>query len=242
MTMRRGRGSVSDEICRTLLEKINKEEIVVGEKLPSENELCCTFGVSRTSVRAALQTLQARGLVVTVKGLGSFVYQKEEILAHRRKKPFKSSDITSEKFQEFFEFRQAIEFKAIDFFVKRADSSNERDLKQALDGIKLAAKNKDLKKFSKMDYAFHMAIIQGAKNSFLSGAMQEYEEMFQHYLAEIARLSDKPLTVLAREHNELYTSLIKKKAKAAKSFLFSDNMFYFMQYFSKWMEELNGRP
>lgn len=229
--------SVSDEICNRLLEKINKEEIVVGEKLPSENELCSAYGVSRTSVRAALQTLQGKGVIVTVKGLGSFVHKMD---TNEKNKKLKSSDITSEKFQEFFEFRQAIEFKAIDFFVKRADAENEEELKMALEGIKLAAKKKDLKSFTKMDFAFHMAIVRGAKNSFLLGAMKEYQEMFQHYLAEIARLSDKPLTVLAKEHDELYTRLIEKKAKEAKKFLFSDNMFYYLQYFSKWLEELNS--
>jgi len=51
----------------------------VGEKLPSEHELCTMFGVSRTSVRAALQTLRSKGVVGTVQGLGSFVQRKEEI-------------------------------------------------------------------------------------------------------------------------------------------------------------------
>lgn len=239
MLAQRGKSSISDEICNKLLDKINAEELLVGEKLPSENELCTMFGVSRTSVRAALQTLQGKGVIVTVKGLGSFVHDRHED-DNPKRKAFKTSDISSEKFQEFFEFRQAIEFKAIDFFVKRADKNDERALKSALDGIKLAAKQKDQKKFSTNDYAFHLALIKGAKNSFLLGSMMEYEDMFKHYLSEIARISDKPLTVLAKEHTDLYNSIIKKKAKEAKAFLFTDNMTYYLQYFSKLMEELNG--
>jgi len=236
--LKKDKTSRCDIISRKLLEKINKEELVIGEKLPSEHELCTMFGVSRTSVRAALQTLRSKGVVGTVQGLGSFVQRKEEPRRGQKREEFKISDITSEKFQEFFEFRQAIEFRSIDFFVQRADASDREALKAAIDGIQRAAKADDLTQFSKMDFEFHMALIKGSKNSFLYGAMNEYQVMFKHYLSEISRLSDKPLTTLAQEHLTLYNSITSKKPKEAKQFLFSDNTFYYLTYFSKWLERL----
>jgi len=236
---KKDKASRCDVVSKKILEKINKEELLVGEKLPSEHELCTMFGVSRTSVRAALQTLRSKGVVGTVQGLGSFVQRKEETHRGQKREEFKISDITSEKFQEFFEFRQAIEFRSIDFFVQRAAEEDKKALKDAIEGIQLAAKNNDLVQFSKMDYAFHMALIKGSRNSFLLGAMLEYKEMFKHYLAEISRLSDKPLDVLAKEHLTLYKSITGKKTREAKQFLFSDNMFYYLTYFSKYLEQLN---
>jgi len=237
--LKKDKASRCDVISKKLLDKINKEELLVGEKLPSEHELCTMFGVSRTSVRAALQTLRSRGIVGTVQGLGSFVQRKEELRRGQRRDEFKLSDITSEKFQEFFEFRQAIEFRAIDFFVQRADATDRQALKEAIEGIQLAAQKNDLAEFSKMDFAFHMALIKGSRNSFLYGAMVEYQVMFKHYLSEISRLSEKPLTTLAEEHLTLYKSITGKKTREAKQFLFSDNMFYYLTYFSKYLEQLN---
>src|SRR5690606_5463663 len=44
-----------------------------GDQLPTEDELIAEFGVSRITVRRAIQNLVVRGLVVTRRGQGSFV-------------------------------------------------------------------------------------------------------------------------------------------------------------------------
>lgn len=44
-----------------------------GDQLPSENQLCDAFQVSRTTVREALDALVAEGLLTREKGLGTFV-------------------------------------------------------------------------------------------------------------------------------------------------------------------------
>jgi GntR family transcriptional regulator len=44
-----------------------------GDLLPSESDLCRTYSVSRTVVRQALDEIEREGLVVKVKGKGTFV-------------------------------------------------------------------------------------------------------------------------------------------------------------------------
>jgi len=44
-----------------------------GELLPSEAELCRTFNISRSTVRQAIGSLEAEGLVVRKQGRGTFV-------------------------------------------------------------------------------------------------------------------------------------------------------------------------
>ena len=50
-----------------------------GEKLPSETDLGQKMGVSRVTVRAAIQRLQAIGLVEVKHGKGTYVVKPEEI-------------------------------------------------------------------------------------------------------------------------------------------------------------------
>lgn len=51
---------------------IAERRIVPGDRLPSENELCGMFSVSRNVVRQALTNLVHEGLLETVKGVGTF--------------------------------------------------------------------------------------------------------------------------------------------------------------------------
>ena len=61
------------QISDYLLEKISTKQYKLGERLPSERELCELFGVSRITVRKAIGELIAQHKVHSVAGMGSFV-------------------------------------------------------------------------------------------------------------------------------------------------------------------------
>ncbi len=59
---------------KEILEKdIHKDVYPKGSKLPSEKELCEKFGVSRITIRQALELLESKGLTSSVHGKGTFV-------------------------------------------------------------------------------------------------------------------------------------------------------------------------
>lgn len=61
------------QLYALLKESILEKELNPGEMLPSENELCQQYGVSRTVVRNALQDLESEGLIRRRKGKGSMI-------------------------------------------------------------------------------------------------------------------------------------------------------------------------
>jgi GntR family transcriptional repressor for pyruvate dehydrogenase complex len=65
--------SLRMQVYVKLKEKLLSGEWKSGEKLPSENELCKIFGVSRVTVRAAVQQLEILGLLEICHGGGTFV-------------------------------------------------------------------------------------------------------------------------------------------------------------------------
>ena len=66
------------QVKNYLLSGIGDGSWGVGERLPSENELVDLCKVSRMTARRALQELLQEGLLVTIKGKGSFVAQAKQ--------------------------------------------------------------------------------------------------------------------------------------------------------------------
>ena len=61
------------QLAEILRRQIAKERWPAGRKLPSEHELCRAYGVTRPTVRQALDGLLREGLVSKRRGLGTFV-------------------------------------------------------------------------------------------------------------------------------------------------------------------------
>lgn len=63
------------QIADALLKRIESAELVPGHRLPSERELSESLGVTRMTLRQALQLLEQQGLVERKHGVGTFVAQ-----------------------------------------------------------------------------------------------------------------------------------------------------------------------
>lgn len=68
-------------ISEIIRERIESRELRSGDRIPSEDELCRTFQVSRTTVRQALQRLEQDRLIERQPGRGSFVCEMPEGMA-----------------------------------------------------------------------------------------------------------------------------------------------------------------
>ena len=61
------------QIKENIEEKVRMGKYSVGSKLPSENELCKHFSVSRITIRQALDLLENEGMTHSIHGKGTFV-------------------------------------------------------------------------------------------------------------------------------------------------------------------------
>src|ERR1700722_2439502 len=61
------------QVENVLISRISNGSLPPGTRLPSEDELIQEYAVSRTTIRAAIQSLIQRGLVEIRRGTGTFV-------------------------------------------------------------------------------------------------------------------------------------------------------------------------
>jgi GntR family transcriptional repressor for pyruvate dehydrogenase complex len=59
-----------EEVCDQIRGAVARGELVPGDRLPPERDLCEQFGVSRTAVREALRSLEVAGIIYCQQGMG----------------------------------------------------------------------------------------------------------------------------------------------------------------------------
>jgi GntR family transcriptional regulator len=65
------------EVAQSLRGRLDNREFGIGMQLPTENELCVVYDVSRFTVREALRLLQEEGLISRRRGSGTIVEAPE---------------------------------------------------------------------------------------------------------------------------------------------------------------------
>lgn len=76
------------QIAEGLIDKIESGILVAGEQLTSERELSKSLGVTRVTLRQALQLLQAEGLIERRRGSGNYIAEPKIERATSRLNPF----------------------------------------------------------------------------------------------------------------------------------------------------------
>lgn len=72
------------QISREIIARIRNGDLQPGTKVPSENEIIATYGVSNTTARKALQQIELQGYAQRVKGKGTFVRNQDVVRSATR--------------------------------------------------------------------------------------------------------------------------------------------------------------
>ena len=178
--------STAVKVFETLYEMIINGQIQRGQKLPSQEELAKQFGVSRNTLREAMNKLYAMGLLSSHQGIGTVVESPnpEGYLSTLRGRFL----LDSLSVREFIEARICIERTAVRLAVARAGRSEIERLQRILDDQKLAFENDDAEEFTRQDAAFHMGLTRLSGNRVLMQFLQTIQDMLHRFIGEVVQL------------------------------------------------------
>ncbi len=163
------RESVVQQVINKITDSIMTGELKPGDKLPTELELIETFGVSRNSLRSALQTLRAYGVIEVRRPEGTFVCDgvSPQVL-----NPMLYSILLrkSEAAKDVVELRQVIDFGVSKFIVQQGLNSEDQEKleKKYYELVEAIMTEKyDINQIACLDMEFHSLMAQATNNSML---------------------------------------------------------------------------
>jgi GntR family transcriptional regulator, transcriptional repressor for pyruvate dehydrogenase complex len=205
--------NLTDQISDALVARIAAGRMAPGSRLPTEQELCVEFGVSRTVVREAISRLKSEGLVETRQGAGAFVAQNKLGIPFRI--PPDSID-SLEATLEILELRLAVESEAAALAAARASRKQLQAIRRARDAVRAAFERGD--DGLEEDLRFHRVIAQATNNSRFVDLTEFLERYVRHQIqitgGKIARVSR--MTQTKAEHENIFRAIEARDADAAR--------------------------
>lgn len=206
---------VSSQIAEQIRSSILAGEFTPGEKLPPERELAELFGVSRPSVREALNLLASSGLVESYQGGGTVVKSLVEISAGN---PL-SELIKGEQARalDVIEVRKCMEGWTSYYAAQRALPEDLRKLEQIV--VEMERNLEGMKPSQDLDANFHIIIAQSTHNVVWLHLMQSiFDAMkeFQRGVWRVVYQTKEDHRLLFQHHREVFEAIRDRDAERAR--------------------------
>ncbi|WP_251976890.1 FadR/GntR family transcriptional regulator [Salinicola avicenniae] len=194
--------------------RIARGEFASG--LPGENALAQQFCVSRTTVRAALQALVARGLVeirpasgAVIRETASWDWLDEDVWAWACQ-----GDSERELQREGFEVRLLIEPAIAAHAASRASLRDLGELENALETME--AHRHDAEVFNQADIEFHRTLARASGNRVMSRMGSVLESVQRTFFENSYRRDDTEIEMTLALHRDLLEAVRLRRIEDAR--------------------------
>ena len=163
--------SVPEQIFEMLKNEIIVGEYAVGDKIPSETELCKLLNTSRVSVRTALHKLSVLGIIETRLGDGNYVkaFDFQEYIDNVGELIIEESDIA-----DMAEYRAETEYICAMLAMGRATEQELDSLYKLAKQVDQTFQQKDLKENIALDLKFHYTLCKLSGNKIFRLSYQAF--------------------------------------------------------------------
>lgn len=186
-------------LYNSLLGKLQRDiltgKLKPGQKLTEQN-LCKTYGVSRTPVREALRQLETDGLVENILNRGAFVI-----------------GMTEQDYEDMFELRKAYEIQAVKWAIERITEEEMDKLEETFEFMEFYTLRNDIEKMLTINSGFHQVIYEASHNRMLQKLLSSYQSFLKYKGMESVYDKDYLQTVL-EEHRMIFKAFKDRDVKA----------------------------
>tara|TARA_R110001583_G_scaffold149382_1_gene301467 strand:- start:239 stop:1006 length:768 start_codon:yes stop_codon:yes gene_type:complete len=230
---------LSDTIKEQLETMILEGGLKPGERLPAERVLAEQFGVSRPSLREAVQKLKVTGLLVSRQGGGNYVSNKlgssfrDPLLLLLEGRP--------ETYRDLLEFRRTLEADCAYYASLRATKEDRQHLKTAFESLQASYEaSYSQTEEGAADANFHMAIAEASHNMVLLHTMRSLFDILKHNvvtnIVNMYELQTHTRECLANQHKALFSAIMNAQPAEAHR-IASEHILYVQNMLTNNQEE-----
>lgn len=182
---------LADTIASNLEKRILEGSLKPGDRLPPERELAQELGVSRPSLREAMQKLVSKGLLTTRHGGGTHVTdQLEAHFVDPWQEMLKGHPALH---RDLLEFRQMLESQAASLAADRATDVDISRLDAVYSALEAVYAGDDLSACVDVDVAFHQAIAEASHNVLIGHLTASLMKVIHgHVSSNLTQLHTRP--------------------------------------------------
>jgi GntR family L-lactate dehydrogenase operon transcriptional regulator len=219
---------LADQLAERVKDLIQEQKLEAGMRLPAERQLAAQMGVSRSSVREAIQKLISEGVLISRRGGGTFVrYEVQPWSEQRIVQPLRTLVEDDPNYRyDILEARHAIEASTAWHAAMRATDADKEKLIACFDATLKFKESDDPDLAAQADVRFHLAIAEASHNVVLLQTMRGFFDLLQ---SSVMHSRQRMYTVpaifagLTEQHSELLQAILagdaERACRAAKTHL-----------------------
>ncbi|ERE04584.1 GntR family transcriptional regulator [Pseudogulbenkiania ferrooxidans EGD-HP2] len=208
---------LSDMIVQQLEKRILDGVLKPGDRLPPERQLAEEFGVSRPSLREAIQQLASRGLLSSRQGGGTWVTDRlETAFSDPWEKLLNQHE---ELHGDLLEFRRVLEGTVARCAASRATPADVERLRRCVERLQQAYRSGDLAEQAQADVEFHQAVAEASHNVLFAHLSGSLLAMLQRHVKDnIANLFavGEVAEALREQHLSIWQAIRDRQPDAAQ--------------------------
>ncbi|WP_249384113.1 GntR family transcriptional regulator [Chitinivorax sp. B] len=209
---------VADEIVERLQKMILEGILKADQRLPAERELAGQFGVSRPSVREALQKLIAKGLIYSRQGGGNYVNGSIGDSLYDPLLDLLKNDASIHF--DLLEFRHTIETAMAYYAAERASDADRESITRAYEYLQMTYQAEDHAKEAEADAGFHLAIAEASQNVVFLHTIKGLFGLLKHnVITNLGGLYTRHETrdTIMTQHAAIYQAIMNSDPIAARN-------------------------
>lgn len=182
----------------------------VGSKIPPETDLAATLGISRMTLRSAIQRTNALGLTETKQGEGTYVTQFNMFPYFN---DLYSLNLISNENNDILLFRNYMEVGSIYTSFSQPDFEKKvAHLEMIYQKIEAALNKRDLAAFHLVDYEFHSYIWSLSGNQFIHSITSALDHLIRENMQHSAEVLYNPedINPLLDSHRSIMAAIRDK--------------------------------